>query len=116
MSFNRIIDDLEINANAGKDDGPGGILGYAYVSGYRAGSYMPYRRYMMFDALIWPNWSWPASWTRSSSTRMATWSVWGPCGTIWAGERIRTNDPRFTGPAATAEYNAIFGNTETSVY
>lgn len=116
VSFNRIIDDLEINANAGAIDGPGGILGYAYVSGYRAGSYMPYQGYMMFDTADMADLELAGQLgeviVHEMGHLVGVGSMWHDLGLVSGSG---TADPRFIGPAATAEYNAIFGNTETSV-
>lgn len=111
-----LVDDLVINASGVAIDGPGGVLGSAGPNMLRPGSNLPITGDMQFDTADLA--------TLEASGELALvilhemLHVIG-VGTIWqltgnltgAG----TTDPQFTGPAATAEYNTTFGNTDPSV-
>ncbi|MGI6415525.1 MAG: SdrD B-like domain-containing protein [Thermoguttaceae bacterium] len=111
-----LVDDLLIEASTRAIDGVGGILGQAGPTQLRPGSYLPVLGTMEFDTADVGNLEASGQLDEVILHEMA--HVLG-FGTIWtqlgllSGEG--TTDPRFIGAAATAEYQAIFSNSETSV-
>ena len=110
------VDDILIDGSAQPIDGPGGTLGQAGPTNLRPGSLLPIRGIMEFD-------------TADLNQLEANGSLFDVIvhemghvlgiGTIWQGlgllQGAGGSNPRFTGTQATAQYNSIFGNTETSV-
>ncbi len=110
------IDDVKIDASASNIDGPYGILGQAGPTGFRNGSSLPYAGNMQFDS------SDLAMMESNGSLYSVILHEMGHVlgiGTLWATKGLLAgssgSDPRFTGAQATAAYNRIFNNTETSV-
>ena len=111
-----IVDDLVIDASAPFIDGSGSILGQAGPTSFRSGSGLPSRGVMEFDSAD------VASLERNGGLEDVIVHEMGHVlgiGTIWRNKGLLTgagtNDPRFTGAGATAEYNRIFGRNESSV-
>lgn len=111
------IDDLIIDAEGTPIDGPGGILGQAGPRILRPISFLPATGIMRFDTADLANLE--ASGQLNDVILHEMGHVLG-IGTIWddlgflvgAG----TNDPRFNGPQAVAEYNLLFGgNTDPDI-
>ena len=111
-----VIDDVRIYASATPIDGQGNILGQAGPEYVRSGSYLPYLGSMEFDTA-------DMAWMESNGSlygvilhEMA--HVLG-VGTLWSYKGLvtgaGTSTPRFTGAQATAEYNALFGVSQTGV-
>jgi len=111
-----LVDDIVIDAAGVAIDGPGGILGSAGPNMLRPGSSLPITGGMQFDTADLA--ALEASGELTEVVLHEMLHVIG-FGTIWqltgnltgAG----TADPQFTGASATAEYNAIFNNTDPSV-
>ena len=116
------IDDLVIEATAPAIDGSGGILGQAGPRLVRGGGGLPLTGIMQFDSADL------ADLENSGQLNDVILHEMGHVlgiGTIWdfGGRDLLTNNggffkkdnPRFTGEIATAQYNQIFNNTETSV-
>jgi hypothetical protein len=110
------VDDVLIDASAVSIDGPGGILGQAGPTDFRGGSHLPIRGIMQFDTADMANMETGGYLDEVVIHEMA--HILG-FGTIWTSLGLvagyYTSDPRFTGPQALAEYNAIFGVTGTGV-
>ncbi|RMG42074.1 MAG: hypothetical protein D6725_00270 [Planctomycetota bacterium] len=114
-----LVDDIVIDASVVPIDGPGGILGQAGPVDLRMGSSLPASGVMQFDSADL------ASLEASGQLRDTILHEMGHVlgfGTIWEQLNLITNpslqggtDPRFTGSAATAEYNARFGVNESGV-
>jgi hypothetical protein len=110
------VDDVLIDAEAEPIDGPGGVLGEAGPNAFRSGSRLPIHGSMAFDS---------ADLTRLESNDQLYAVVLHEIGhilgigTIWQSLELLTGagttTPRFLGAQATAEYNALFGTTGTSV-
>lgn len=110
------VDDLLIDASAVTIDGTGGILGQAGPDRFRSGTSLPYHGTMQFDT---------ADLASLESNGGLIYTVIHEIGhilgigTIWTNRGLLsgagTSNPRFTGAQATAEYNAIFGRSETGV-
>lgn len=105
-----LVDDLLIRIEAlSPGDGPGGLLGFAFITHERSGSHLPIRGELHLDVS-------DVAILESSGQLMEVvmheighvlgfgvqWSVLG----LISG--AGGSDPRFTGPAALAEYNDIF--------
>ncbi len=111
-----LVDDIIIDASGVAIDGAGGVLGQAGPNMLRPGTNLPITGTMEFDTADLA--SLEASGELTLVILHEMLHVIG-IGTIWqltgnltgAG----TADPQFTGANATAEYNAIFGNTAPSV-
>lgn len=111
------IDDLIIDAQGVPIDGPGGILGQAGPTLLRPISFLPAAGIMQFDTADL------AALENSGQLNDVILHEMGHVlgiGTIWddLGFLLNagTNDPRFTGPQATAEYNLLFGgNTDPDI-
>lgn len=110
------IDDVKISASARFIDGVGRILGQAAPTGLRSDTYLPYQGFMQFDSADM------ASMESSGQLYPVILHEMGHVlgiGTIWRNKGLLTgagtSNPRFIGAQATAAYNRIFNNTETSV-
>ncbi|NBV44855.1 MAG: hypothetical protein EBR86_04265 [Planctomycetia bacterium] len=112
----RLIDDVLIDASAVAIDGPSGILGQAGPLTFRFGSQLPSTGIMQFDSADLTTLEANGKLLPVILHEMG--HVLG-IGTIWSGRGFLTGagttNPRFTGPQATAAYNAIFGRSDTSV-
>ena len=112
----RTVDDIAIEASAPAIDGVGGILGQAGPTGIRSGSSLPAVGSMAFDSADVASLESSGGLIDVILHEMA--HVIG-FGTIWDDLSLITgaggSDPRFTGSAATSEYNSIFGVSESSV-
>jgi hypothetical protein len=110
------VDDIRIDASGPAIDGVGGILGQAGPTELRSGSFLPLRGTMQFDQADLANLQANGQLVDVITHEMA--HVLG-FGTIWSAKGLVTGaggtDPRFTGVHATAEYDSIFGVTDTSV-
>ncbi len=115
-----IIDDVLISAEVVDIDGPGGILGQAGPTAVRAdGTFIPFQGQMQFDSADLAELEASGQLTDVILHEMG--HVLG-LGTIWDLKGLLQNpsngdgvtDTRFTGPNATAQYNAIFGVAGTS--
>jgi trimeric autotransporter adhesin len=111
------IDDILIFASIEPIDGPGGILGFAGPTGLRGdGTFLPFEGIMVFDSADVPGLETAGQFEAVILHEMA--HVMG-FGTIWDLQGLvdgsGTLDPRFIGPQATAEHNALFGVTEAGV-
>ncbi len=112
----RVIDDLAIDISARPIDGPGGILGGASPDQFRSGTLIPYHGRIQFDSVDLARLE--ANGTLRDVILHEMGHVLG-IGTIWQGLGLlagaNTSDPRFLGPLATAEYNALTSGVATSV-
>jgi hypothetical protein len=115
-SQGRTIDDLLIDVTYQSIDGKNGILGQSAPTGLRSGSSLPYRGMIELDSAD------AQSMTADGSLLEVIVHEMGHVlglGTIWQQKGLLsgagTSDPRFTGRNATAEYNAIFHTSATSV-
>jgi len=114
------IDDLQIGASGVAIDGVGGILGQAGPTGIRNVSNIPFDGIMQFDS---------ADLTALENSGQLMDVILHEMGhvigigTVWDLQGLLANpsngdgvtDTRFTGTAATAQYNAIFGTADTGV-
>lgn len=111
-----VIDDVRIDASGVSIDGPGQILGQAAPTQFRSDSSLPYAGFMQFDSADLAMME--ANHTMFAVILHEMGHVLG-IGTLWASKGLLTgaggSNPRFTGAQATAAYNRIFNNTETSV-
>jgi Ca2+-binding RTX toxin-like protein len=114
-----MIDDIRIVASGLLIDGAGGILGQAGPDNLRPGSFLPYSGTMEFDIADLS--SLEANGLLLDTILHEMCHVLG-FGTIWSRLNLLQGpaasggtNPRFTGALATAEYNARFGTTDTSV-
>lgn len=112
----RPIDDLLIDASAMAIDGQGGVLGRAGPTRVRPGSMLPAQGVMEFDSA-------DLAWLQSQGLLFDVvlheiGHILG-IGTIWSYRGLIagswTNDPRFIGAQARAEYNALFGGNAIGV-
>ena len=112
----RVVDDLSIDVSAGTIDGPGGILGGANADRFRSGTLIPFHGTIQFDSADLAQME--ADGTLPDVVLHEIGHVLG-IGTIWQARGLLTgagtSNPRFTGPQATAEYNAISSGNATSV-
>ena len=112
----RVVNDLSIDFSAGTIDGPGGILGGANADRFRSGTLLPYHGTIQFDSADLAQME--ANGTLPDVVLHEIGHVLG-IGTIWEARGLLTgagtNNPRFTGPQATAEYNAILSGSATFV-
>ncbi|HEX8201047.1 MAG TPA: leishmanolysin-related zinc metalloendopeptidase, partial [Isosphaeraceae bacterium] len=110
------VDDLLIDASAPFIDGPGGILGQAGPQELRRGSFLPSYGIMQFDSADVAALESSGQFVDDILHEMG--HVLG-IGTIWDLKGLLSGaggaDPRFLGAAATAQYNAIFGTSASSV-
>ncbi len=111
-----LVDDVRIEASAPFIDGPGGTLGQAGPTAFRNTSLLPAKGMMRFDSADIANLESTGGLLEVILHEMG--HVFG-IGTLWNNLGLLsgggTSDPRFSGPLATAEYNAIFGLAEASV-
>lgn len=112
----RPVDDLLIDVSAGYIDGRGGILGGASADRFRPGTLLPYHGTSQFDTADLTQME--ANGTLRDVVLHEIGHVLG-IGTIWQSRGLlvgaNTSDPRFLGPLATAEYNALSGGHADSV-
>ena len=110
------IDDVMIDASGVAIDGVSGILGMAGPTILRGADYLPIRGQMQFDTADLADMEQDGSLNDVILHEMG--HVLG-LGSIWEFKDLLTGagspDPRFTGPAATAEYNQVFGTNLSSV-
>lgn len=110
------VDDVLISASGVVIDGVGGILGQAGPTEIRAGSNIPIAGIMQFDSADLSDLENSGQLLDVILHEMG--HVIG-IGTVWDDNGLitglGTEDPRFTGANATAQYNTIFGLTETDV-
>jgi hypothetical protein len=110
------VDDLLIDAQALAIDGRGGVLAEAGPDVLRRSSRLPVHGTMQFDTADLA--SLEASGQLYDVVLHEMGHVLG-FGTIWQSLGLLagagTTDPRFLGAQATAEYNALFGTSATSV-
>ncbi|MFO0917248.1 MAG: leishmanolysin-related zinc metalloendopeptidase [Planctomycetaceae bacterium] len=110
------VDDLDVTITVGNIDGSLNTLAQAGPTAVRPGTFLPYEAEMLIDS--------------SDLAYMETNGIFQDViehelghalgfGTIWTDLGLLTGaggaDPQFTGANATAQYNAIFSNTATSV-
>lgn len=111
-----LIDDIVIDASTANLDGLGGILGQAMPVDLRPGSFLPATAVMEFDV---PDLQADLAAGTLDEVVLHEMAHALGFGTIWQQlgllQGAGTDDPRFLGPAATAEYRSIFNTTETSV-
>jgi hypothetical protein len=111
----RTIDDLALQVSASNIDGRGGILGQAAVTGNRS-SRLPYSGYIQLDtadvAAMQANGSLLGVLVHEMGHLLGIGSNWASMGLV---SGLNTSNPIFTGPRATAEYNAIFGTSAAGV-
>jgi hypothetical protein len=113
-----VVDDIRITATAPAIDGRGGVLGRAAPTAFRGGgaSGLPYRGFMEFDAADLARLEADGQLARVILHEMG--HVLG-FGTVWeARDLVRGGggpDPRYAGPHAIGQYNAVFNNAATSV-
>lgn len=104
------VDDLLIDAGSVAIDGVGGILGQAGPDSIRGASALPIHGTMRFDTADLA--SMESNGTLHDVILHEMGHVLG-IGTIWPTLGLvagaGTSNPQFTGPRATAEYNALFG-------
>ena len=112
----RTFDDIAIEARAEPDDGIGGTLGSAGPRFLRGGSNIPAMGEMTFDTADIANLESSGALLDVIPHEMG--HVLG-IGTIWSNLGLITGvggtDPRFLGSRAVAEYNTIFGNSDSSI-
>ncbi len=110
------VDDIVIDASAPFIDGPGGNLGQAGPTVVRSDSFLPARGIMEFDSADVADLEEEGQLDEVILHEMG--HVLG-FGTIWRALDLLTGvgsaDPRFVGAGATAEYNDIFGVSESGV-
>jgi hypothetical protein len=114
VSSGLLIDDVLIDASAPDLGGPGGTLGQAGWTARRSSSNtgLPYRGIMQFDIAD------IGGLESSGSLEYVILHEMGHVlgiGTLWQTFGLINGSGNFTGSAAVAEYNAIFGATGTSV-
>jgi hypothetical protein len=110
------VDDLLINANVSNIDGAGNVLGSAGPTWLRSDSLLPFQGNMTFDS------SDLATVEKNGNLDDLIFHEMGHVlgfGTLWQQKGLLqgagTNNPRFTGESATAEYNKLFGQNGSSV-
>jgi hypothetical protein len=114
------IDDVYIDAAARDIDGRGGVLAQASPSAFREapgpGGNLPYRGQVEIDVADLKALESSGQLLDVLTHEMA--HVLG-FGTMWEEsdllDNVGTSNPRFTGPVATAQYNALYGRTDGSV-
>jgi hypothetical protein len=114
------IDDLYVDVAARDIDGRGGVLAQASPSAFREGSGgdvgLPYRGFIEVDEADLAALSSGSQLLTVVTHELA--HVLG-FGTVWDQEGLVKDaggsNPRFTGPVATAQYNAIFGRSDSAV-
>jgi subtilisin-like proprotein convertase family protein len=111
-----LVDDLIIEASAPAIDGPGGILGQAGPTVLRTGTSLPAFGVMAFDSADVTN---LVNQGRFQDVILHEMGHVLGIGTIWDNLGLLagagSNNPRFLGPQAIAEYNEIFNNNAASV-
>lgn len=112
----RLIDDIEILATAGLDDGPGGFLGAAGPTEFRPDSELPFQGEMIFDIddvpLMIADDSFAAVIIHEMAHALGFGTLWETLGLV---EGIGTADPIYVGANALREYTALAGPGPTSI-
>jgi hypothetical protein len=117
------IDDVRIDGAATEIDGPGGVLAQSSpsalrdaASGSRNHSGLPYRSFVEIDAADLPFLERSGTLLEVVTHEMAHALGYG---TLWEDNGLLrglgSDDPRFTGPVAVAQYDSIFDTTSTTV-
>lgn len=111
-----VIDDLRIDATGPSIDGAGSVLGQSAPTAFRNGSLLPYRGFMEFDSADL------AALEKNGQLLDVITHEMGHVlgfGTLWMDDGLLSGEggtnPRFTGKSATAQYNTLFGKSDTSV-
>lgn len=115
-----VIDDVYIDAAAREIDGRGGMLATASPSAYREGSTpggnLPYRGFIEIDvadiAALESSGQLLDVLVHEMAHVLGFGTAWEQAGLL---RGTGGSNPRFTGPVATAQYNAIFGRSESGV-
>jgi len=115
-----VIDDLYIDVAARDIDGRGGVLAQASPSAFREaagqGTGLPYRGFVEVDeadlAALTSGGQLLTVVTHEMAHALGFGTVWEQDGLL---KDAGGSNPRFTGPVATAQYNAIFGRSESAV-
>jgi hypothetical protein len=115
-----VIDDLSIDVAARDIDGRGGVLAQASPSAFReapgSDSGLPYRGFIEVDeadlAALASGGQLLAVVTHEMAHVLGFGTVWEQDGLL---RDAGGSNPRFTGPVATAQYNAIFGKSDSAV-
>lgn len=110
-----LVDDMTIDARAIAIDGSGGVLAHANPSWFRPESRIPARGVMSFDSAdvfrLERDGLLPAVILHEMGHVLGFGTQWMSFGLISGG----ADGPRFSGPQAVAEYQQIFGVSETTV-
>lgn len=109
----RQLDGIFINASIEAIDGPAGVLGQAGPTVLRPGNELPVEGIMQFDTADVERLEAEGSFEDVVLHEMAHvlgfGTLWGRAGLV---EASGTNDPRFTGVAATGEYTTLGGTSD----
>ena len=112
----RVVDDLLIDVSVRNIDGPGGTLGGASADRFRTRTLLPYHGTIQFDTADLSRME--ANGTLRDVIVHEIGHVLG-IGILWQALGLlsgaNTSNPQFTGPQATAEYNALHSGNATSV-
>jgi hypothetical protein len=112
----RAVDDLLIDASAASIDGVGGVLGESGPDAFRSGSDLPIHATMEFDsadlASMQANGTLLAVIEHEMGHALGIGTIWQNLGLL---QGAGTNNPIFTGPQATAEYDRIFNTNAAGV-
>lgn len=115
-----IIDDLWIDAAARDIDGPGGVLAQASPSSFREGSgtggNLPYRGFVEIDTAdlgsLQSSGELLGVLTHEMAHVLGFGTMWDQAGLVRGSG---SSNPRFTGPVATAQFNGVFGRSDSGV-
>ncbi|MFV1966223.1 MAG: DNRLRE domain-containing protein [Pirellulaceae bacterium] len=112
----RTIDDLLIEVSSSRIDGAGGVLAHSAPTYVRSGTFLPARGVMRLDeadiAALEARGHFADLIMHEMGHVLGIGTIWRSLGLL---EGSGSSDPRFTGPAATAEYNKLFGLNGSSV-